>query len=128
LNRAFLLRILFHHDFSLFLKGLVDWQVQFAVSQSFVLLVLGEEVVLDLDKCLVADFFQLSLELVILLLQLLNVLVFDGDGALLVYVLVLLLVQLLLKVGFKFLDLGLLQRQVVLGFLKLGQELLEVGH
>ena len=72
-----------------------------AICQPFILLVFREEVVLDLDKRLISDFFKLSLELVIFLLKFFNVLVFNRDCALYINELVFLLFHLIKRKMFR---------------------------
>jgi len=109
LYHTLLLCIFLHQDSCLLLKSLIYRHIMFTICQPFILLVFREEVVLDLDKRLISDFFKLSLELVIFLLKFFNVLVFNRDCALYINELFLLLIVLLLKVGFEFFDFSFFQ-------------------
>lgn len=114
LNHAFLLSVLVHQLYGLFFQRLVDRHVQTAVGQTVQLLVLRKQVVLHLGESLVADFLQLAAELVVLLLDFLDVLVLEGDRALLVDELFLFFVQLLFEVKGQSFDLLFLQCDLVL--------------
>jgi len=81
LNDALLLRVFFHQHASLLFKVLVDRQVLSSISQAIVLLLLLEQVVLLLDKRLQSNVLHLAAEIVVLLLQVLDVLVFDCELA-----------------------------------------------
>ena len=93
------------------------------------LLLLLEQIVLLLNESLKAHLLKITAKLVILLLQLLNILVFHGKLAHMRCNLFLLLRKLLFEISFDTLNFFLLFGQVVLGFLKLSDQLfvIELG-
>ena len=115
-----------HQLFRLLLKRLIDLNVLSAVSEALVLLILREEIVFNLDKGFVTNFLELSSKIIILLLKLLDILVLHSDCATESGDLILLGLELLFVISAYFFKLGILLSEVILSFLELSNQLLEV--
>ena len=77
-----LLLVLVHHSLDLLLELIVDGQVLPSAGQSIHFLVFGEQVILQLEECLEAYPLKITFELIILVLQIVDELIFYLDFAL----------------------------------------------